>query len=113
MNIIKFGKGKKCLAIIAGVSLCGLEGHGNAIAERYKNFEEEFTVYVIDRKKILPDGYSVEQMAELKRFGGPYEQVFGIEPNGTVSVSKHGHFMSRSTNDVIIVDNEIKKGAAQ
>ena len=50
---------------------------------------------------------------ELKRFGGPYEQVFGIEHNGTVSVSKHGHFMSRSTNDVIIVDNEIKKGVVQ
>lgn len=50
---------------------------------------------------------------ELKRFGGPYEQVFGIEPNGTVSVSKHGHIMSRSTNDVIAVDNEIKKGSMQ
>lgn len=90
MNIIKFGKGKKCLAIIAGVSLCGLEGHGNAIAERYKNYEEEFTVYVIDRKKILPDGYSVEQMAEdayrvLNKFGIKKMFLYGVSQGGMIA----------------------------
>ena len=78
------------LLIIAGVSLCGLEGQGNAIAEAYKGFAEEYTVYLIDRKKEIPDGYSVQQMAEdtcriLGEVGIEKMYLYGVSQGGMIA----------------------------
>ena len=63
MNVIKFGTGKKNMIIIDGVSLCGLEGAGNQLENIYDIFTKDFTVYVFDRKKSIPEGYTMNQMA--------------------------------------------------
>lgn len=63
MNVIKFGTGSRNLTIIAGVSLCGLEGLGNQLENTLNIFSNDFTVYVFDRKKILPYGYTMNEMA--------------------------------------------------
>ncbi|MCQ2248486.1 MAG: alpha/beta hydrolase [Treponema sp.] len=87
MNVIKFGKGRRNLAVIAGVSLCGLEGLGNQIEEAYKVFSEDFTVYVFDRRKILEPGYTMDQMAEdihkcLIQLGVESACVYGVSQGG-------------------------------
>ncbi len=64
MNVIKFGTGKKNMAIIDGVSLCGLEGAGKQMENIFDIFTKDFTVYVFDRKKVIPEGYSMNQMAD-------------------------------------------------
>lgn len=90
MNVIKFGNGPKCLVIIAGVSLCGLEGKGSSIAEMYKDFGEKYTVYLLERKKVLPDGYSVQQMAEdvckvLSEIGVKKTCLYGVSQGGMIA----------------------------
>lgn len=89
MNVIQFGKGKKNLSIIAGVSLTGLEGLGEALENAFSIFLDEFTVYVFDRKKDLPEIYSIDEMAEdvykcLRILGVDHTSVYGASQGGMI-----------------------------
>ncbi|MEE0434779.1 MAG: alpha/beta hydrolase [Peptococcaceae bacterium] len=64
INVIHFGQGSEAVVIISGVSLTGLEGQGEAVAESYRLFAEKYSVYLFERKKVLKEGYTVEDMAE-------------------------------------------------
>ena len=64
MNVIRFGSGSETVIIISGVSLTGLEGQGEAVAEAYQLFSAQYSVYLFERKKALKEGYRVEDMAE-------------------------------------------------
>lgn len=90
MNVIRFGDGEKKFAVIAGVSLTGLEGQGEAIAEAYAAFGEEYTVYLFERKKHLEKGYTVEKMAEdvylaMKKLGVGSAFVYGVSQGGMIA----------------------------
>ena len=90
MNVIKFGNGNKNLVIIAGVTLCGLEGQGDAIARTHKDYVKDYTVYIIERKKELPDGYSIKQMAEdtyrvLGELGIKKTYLYGVSQGGMIA----------------------------
>lgn len=89
MNVIKFGNGSKNLAVIAGVSLTGLEGMGEALENALSIFAKNFTVYVFDRKKVLPTGYTIEDMANdiyrcLKIMGVEKTSVYGASQGGMI-----------------------------
>lgn len=90
MNVIRFGSGSKNLVIIAGLCLCGLEEHGEGIAELYKDFCGEYTVYVIERKKVVKVGYSIQQMAEdtcrvLNEIGVKKTSLYGVSQGGMIA----------------------------
>ncbi|MCQ2453097.1 MAG: alpha/beta hydrolase [Clostridia bacterium] len=92
LNVIRFGRGKKVLALLSGVSLCGLEGAGAGVAAAYADFAEEYTVYLFDRKKLLPKGYQVADMAEdvyrvLCTFGIQEADVYGVSQGGMMGLS--------------------------
>lgn len=87
MNVIRFGSGKKNLAVLSGVSLCGLEGLGPQLESALSVFSEDFTVYVFDRKKVLPEGYTMNQMTDdiyqcLKKLGVEKTSVYGASQGG-------------------------------
>jgi len=87
MNVIKFGNGKKNLAVLSGVSLCGLEGMGEQLESALAEFSSDFTVYVFDRKKVLPACYTMEQMADdiyncLCQLGVKKTSVYGASQGG-------------------------------
>ncbi len=63
MDCIIFGSGDKALVIIAGMSMTGLAGLAGPVSEAYSMFAEEYTVYLFDRLKVLPEGYSIREMA--------------------------------------------------
>ena len=89
MNVISFGKGSKNLTVIAGVSLTGLEGMGDALEDALSVLAENFTVYVFDRLKVLPKGHSTEDMAEdiyycLKKLGVEHTYVYGVSHGGMI-----------------------------
>lgn len=89
MNVIKFGNGSRNLAVIAGVSLCGLEGLGPQLENALSVFSKDFTVYVFDRKKVLPEGYTMNQMAEdvyrcLTELGISRVSVYGTSQGGMI-----------------------------
>ena len=64
MDYIRFGSGKKTFVIVAGMSLASIRGLGEAIADGYQMFAEEYTVYAFDRRREIPAGFTVQDMAE-------------------------------------------------
>ena len=90
MNVITFGSGAKHLAILSGVSLCGLEGKGPAVEPGYREFLDQYTVWLFDRKKVLPQGYTVAQLAEdvyrvLKAQGVEQADLYGVSQGGMMA----------------------------
>lgn len=90
MNVIRFGTGKKNLVIIAGVSLCGLEGQGESVAAAYDIFADEYTVYLLERKKVIPQEYSVWQMADdiflvLNKINVTNADIYGVSQGGMIA----------------------------
>lgn len=90
MNVIHFGSGKETVIIISGVSLTGLEGQGEAVAEAYQLFSAQYSVYLFERKKTLKEGYRVEDMAEdisrvmeLLHLDSAY--VYGVSQGGMIA----------------------------
>lgn len=91
MNVIKFGHGAKNLVIISGISLCGLEGQGDAIENAYEIFSNDYTVYLFDRKKVLPENYLVADMAQdiftaLQKLDVHEADFFGVSQGGMMAL---------------------------
>jgi Predicted hydrolases or acyltransferases (alpha/beta hydrolase superfamily) len=64
IDYISFGKGENTLLLIPGLGLKDVKGSGFAIAYMYRDFAKAYKVYCIDRKRVIPDNYSVEAIAQ-------------------------------------------------
>jgi len=64
MEYIKFGDWKKIFVIIPGLSLKSVLLSEEAIIASFSEFTDNFTVYLFDRIKDIPENYSVYDMAE-------------------------------------------------
>jgi len=63
MDFIRFGRGRKTLVILPGLSVQSVMGSAEAVALAYEPFAEEYTVYLFDRRNELPETYTVRDMA--------------------------------------------------
>ena len=63
-DYISFGKGSKPLIMIQGLNTVGIKGAGLGLAYSYRIFAKDFKVYIFDRRPILHEGITVEEMAE-------------------------------------------------
>lgn len=91
MDYIVFGSGKKNFVILPGLSVHSVMGSADAIADAYKNFSEEYTVYVFDRAKDIQDGYTVRNMAEdtakaMKSLNIEGADIFGASQGGMIAL---------------------------
>lgn len=91
MNVIRFGHGKKDLVMLSGISLLGLEGQGEAVAEAYKSFWNEYTVYLFDRRKRMPASFTTDDMVEdvlfcLDKLGVKKADFFGASHGGMMAL---------------------------
>lgn len=88
-DFISFGKGKKNLVIIPGVGdgLKTAKGLALPFAFIYRLFAKDFTVYVMSRKRNVPENYNTRQMA----FDMHKVLAFlGVEKTSVVGVSMGG-----------------------
>lgn len=91
MDYLRFGEGARNLVIIPGVSVQSVMGSAQAIAEAYKLLTEEFTVYVLDRRKDMPDSYTVYEMARdtaeaVKALNLGRVSIFGASQGGMIAM---------------------------
>lgn len=91
MEYAVFGNGEKNFVILPGLSVHSVMGSADAIAEAYKEFTEEYTVYVFDRTKELKDGYTIEDMAEdtaaaMKALNIQDADIFGASQGGMIAM---------------------------
>ena len=91
MDVIKFGEGDKNLVVVAGASVTGIEGQGAVLAKAYELFSRKYTVYVLERKKDMPVGYHVTDMADdiyrvLRELGVDNADFIGASQGGCICI---------------------------
>lgn len=91
MDFFRFGKGKKTLVVLPGLSIQSVMGAADAIAAAYRSLEDSFTVYVFDRRTELPSAYSVRDMARdtaeaLRTLGLEKVCIFGASQGGMLAL---------------------------
>ena len=63
MQYFRFGTGARTLVILPGLSVQSVMGSAEAVAAAYAPMTEDYTIYVFDRREILPEIYTVPDMA--------------------------------------------------
>lgn len=90
MRCISFGKGERPLVIIPGLSLKSIKGMAVPLAYMYRIFARDFKVFVFDKRNDVPEGFTVENIAEdiaaaLKTLGLKNADVFGVSQGGAAA----------------------------
>lgn len=91
MEYFRFGTGKKVMAILPGLSIKNVMNSAEVIVRVFSMFAEEFTVYVFERRKNLPDEYSIEDMANdqikvLDALGIKEVALYSISQGGMIAL---------------------------
>ncbi len=90
MEYFRFGRGKKDLVILPGLSIQSVMGAADAVASAYASLTEHYTVYVFDRRYDLPQSYMVRDMARdtaeaFKALGLKKVFLFGASQGGMIA----------------------------
>ena len=64
LNYISFGKGQKNLIIIQGLNIRDIKGAGVSLAWMYKIFSKNYRVWFFDRRMVVGDGLTNQDLAE-------------------------------------------------
>lgn len=91
MEYYKFGHGDEAFVIIPGLSVQSVMGFASAVEDAYQVLADDYTVYLVDRRKDLPENYSVHDMAEdtaeaLKAIGLDEANLFGASQGGMMAM---------------------------
>lgn len=92
MHVIEFGRGARPLVILAGASLCGIEGLGDAVEAAYGCMCDDFHVYCLDTKRAMPPASTVADMAVdavrcLELLGVSRADVAGASHGGMIAMT--------------------------
>ena len=90
MDYVVFGTGNMPLVIIPGLTLRDVKGAGWSLAYMYRMFAKDYRVYVFDKKRVIPDGYTVKELADdlanaMKQLGISKAHIFGVSQGGMVA----------------------------
>ncbi len=92
MDYVSFGSGGKTLIVLPGLSdgLTTVRGKAVLLGGPYKRFADRYTVYMFSRRRSLPQGSTMEDMAEdqaeaLKVLGIQNTSVLGVSQGGMIA----------------------------
>ena len=92
MYYVSFGEGKKKLVVLPGLSdgLTTVKGKAWLLSLPYRKFFRDYTVYMFSRKNDMPEGYSMEDMAEdqvsaMRSLGIEQAYVLGVSQGGMIA----------------------------
>ena len=102
-NVVKFGTGKRTLVILPGISLQPIAGIGEAVEQAYSTFADDYTVYLVDRRILMPESHTTRDMAQdvyemMKSLGVEEADVYGVSHGGMTAISlaaMHGDFVRK------------------
>ena len=103
MDYLKFGRGKKILVILPGLSVFKVLTSAEDIVKAYELFADEYTVYLFERKNEMSASYSIAQMAEdtskaIMGLGLSDIYLFGASQGGMIALSmaiRHPGFIKK------------------
>lgn len=92
MYYVAYGTGEKKLVVLPGLSdgLVTVNAKALFFASTYRKFANDYTVYTFSRKNVLPEDYTIEQMAEdqveaMNKLGIERAYVLGISQGGMIA----------------------------
>ncbi len=90
MDYFVFGKGQRKFVIIPGLSIHSVMGLKDMVAEAYKAFAEEYTVYLFDRPEELKEGITVRELAAetaaaMQKLDIADAYIFGASQGGMIA----------------------------
>ena len=92
MYYAAFGKGPEKLAILPGLSdgLVTVKGKALILSAPYRKYLRDYTVYMFSRKNVMPEGYSIRDMAEdqalaLRSLGIDRVNLLGVSQGGMIA----------------------------
>ncbi len=92
MYYVSFGSGERNLVMLPGLSdgLATVKGKAGILSVPYKRFYDDFTVYMFSRKNMMPEGYSMWDMADdqvraMEALGIKSASVCGVSQGGMIS----------------------------
>ena len=91
MDYCCFGNGSKPFVIIPGISIISVMLASEAVAVQYADMAEEYKIYLFDRRKDLPEKYSIHDMARdtaeaIRSIGLKDINLFGASQGGMISM---------------------------
>ena len=92
MDYFRFGSGTKTMVILPGLSVQSVMGAADAVAQAYAPLTEEFTIYLFDRRRELPESYSISDMARdtaeaFRVLGLEDIYLFGTSQGGMIAMT--------------------------
>ncbi|MBR4727867.1 MAG: alpha/beta hydrolase [Clostridia bacterium] len=92
MDYLRFGRGRKPLVMLPGLSVQSVLSAAETIEKQYDVFCNDFTVYLFDRRSRLPAAYSVDDMADdtaaaMQRLGLSGACLFGASQGGMIALT--------------------------
>lgn len=90
LDCARFGTGDKTLILLPGVSFQNVKSAALPLAYRYRIFAREYTVYVFDKKTVIPEGYTVRDMAAdaacaMEQLYINKADIFGVSLGGMIA----------------------------
>ena len=90
MKFFRFGRGGRPLVILPGLSIQSVMRVAHMVRKEYEIMEEDFTVYVFDRREELPAAYPIREMARdtaaaLRELGLHKVCLFGASQGGMIA----------------------------
>lgn len=90
LDCVRFGKGDRPLVLLPGLSLQGVRAAAYPLAYLYRAFTKEYTVYVFDKRAVVPRGYTIRELAgdlaaAMGQLGLRDADVFGVSQGGMIA----------------------------
>ncbi len=92
MYYVSFGSGKRQFVVLPGLSdgLATVKGKALLLYPPYKKFARDFTVYMFSRKNVMPEGYTIRDMARdqvsaMRALGIDRASVMGVSQGGMIA----------------------------
>ena len=91
VDYFKFGQGEETFVILPGLSVQSVMGFAGLVADAYKVLGDNYTCYLFDRNKELPETYSIHEMAEdsvsaIKELCLKKVNLFGASQGGMMAM---------------------------
>ena len=90
MGYFRFGTGEKTAVILPGLSIKSVVDSAESVAAAYRSMNDEYTVYVFDRRRVCPEGYTIADMANdtaevFDALGIRDTYIFGASQGGMIA----------------------------
>ena len=90
LDFVRFGDGEKPLVLIPGLSFQRMRPAAFLLVYQYRMLAKGYTVYVFDKKEVIPEGYTIREMAgdlaaAMERLGLRGAGVVGISQGGMIA----------------------------